>query len=195
MRLAKVKRSTKETVVEVNLNLDGEGKTKLQTGKPFFDHLLDSFAFHGMFDLEVYAESKMASGDHHLIEDVGLVLGQALEKALGEKEGIGRFGNVVIPMDDALILVSVDLSGRIYFESNLKFEYEKIEEVSSQMINHFLKSFAEGGKFNLHVVALRGINDHHKAEATFKALGKALNQAVKIKTERRGKIPSVKGVC
>ncbi len=192
MRQEKVERLTKETTVKIVLNLDGEGKTKIQTGKPFFDHLLESFAFHGMLDLEVFAESKTLAGDHHLIEDVGLTLGLALNKALGDKKGISRFGAAIIPMDDSLIMVSLDLSGRTYFDSNLKFEYENVEGIPSQMVNHFLRSLAEGGKFNLHVVEFRGVNDHHKAEATFKALGKALNQAVKIELNYK-KVPSTKG--
>ena len=193
MRRGKIERSTKETDVKVVLNLDGSGKTKIQTGNDFFNHLLDSFAFHGGFDLEVYAKSKTKPGDHHLIEDVGLTVGMALNKALGEKKGINRFGNAIIPMDDSLVLVSLDLSGRVYFESNLKFEYERVEGLPSQMVNHFLRSMAEGGKFNLHIVDFRGLNDHHKAEATFKALGKALSQAVKIELKHKNKIPSVKG--
>lgn len=192
MRQEKIERLTKETTVRVSLNLDGEGKTKIQTSKPFFNHLLESFAFHGMFDLEVFAESKTLAGDHHLIEDVGLTLGLALDKVLGDKKGICRFGTSIIPMDDSLIMVSLDLSGRTYFESNLKFEYENVEGIPSQMVNHFLRSFAEGGKFNLHIVEFRGVNDHHKAEAVFKALGRALGQAVKIKSNY-GRIPSIKG--
>jgi len=192
VRKEKVERSTKETSVKVVLNLDGKGKTKIQTGKPFFDHLLEAFAFHGMFDLEVFAESKTSAGNHHLIEDVGLTLGLALDKALGDKKGINRFGVAIIPMDDSLVMVSLDLSGRVYFDSNLKFEYENVEGIPSQMVNHFLKSLAETGKFNLHVVEFRGVNDHHKAEATFKALGRALKEAVKVNLNHK-KIPSTKG--
>lgn len=192
MRSVKVERTTKETKIEISINLDGKGKTEIKTDNAFFDHLLNSLAFHGRIDLEISAKSKVESGSHHLIEDVGLLLGQALDKALGSRAGINRFGSVILPMDDALILVSLDLSGRIYFRSNLKFAYPKIEELSSEMINHFFKSFADGGKLNLHIKCFRGSNDHHKAEGSFKALGKALAQAVKI-DEMDKEIPSTKG--
>lgn len=193
MRKAQVERTTKETKIKISLNLDGKGESKIEAGNPFFEHLLNSLAFHGRLDLEVSAKSKIASGDHHLVEDVGILLGQALDKALDSRAGINRFGSAIIPMDDALLLVAVDLSGRTYFKSNLKFTYPKVEELSSEMINHFLKSFAEGGKFNLHVKCFRGVNDHHKAEAAFKALGKTLAQAVKIDETRTKEIPSTKG--
>ena len=195
MREAEVKRLTKETNITVKLNLDESGEIKIKTGITFLNHLLTSFAFHGMLNLEVYAETIEKSKDHHLIEDVALTLGQALSKALGEKVGISRFGHAIVPMDEVLVLVSLDLSGRPYFKSNLKFKSENIEDFPSSMVNHFLRSLSYEGKFNLHVMVLRGGDDHHKAEAVFKALGLSLKKAVKIEKNRKGDIPSTKGIC
>lgn len=195
MRQAKVERKTEETYVKVAVNLDKPGEAKLQVGKPFLEHMLNSMAFHGSFTLEIFAEEKgPVYDDHHLVEDLGLVLGQALDKALGDKKGINRFGSAVLPMDDALIMVSLDLSGRPYYHSNLKFRELKLGELSSEMVDHFFRSLAEGGRFNLHIVAIRGLNSHHKAEAAFKALGRALGEAVKLREAEETTPPSLKGV-
>jgi imidazoleglycerol-phosphate dehydratase len=178
----------------LELNLDGSGNSKIKTGINFLDHLLSSFALHGLFDLNIKAEGNRHVDDHHLVEDIGITLGQALVKALGDKKGITRVGSVIVPMDDALILTSIDLSGRAYVDSDLEFERIKIGDLTSEMINHFLRSFATSGQFNLHIHALRGSNDHHKAEAVFKALGRALSQAVELNPRLKGRIPSEKGV-
>jgi len=193
-RRAAVKRETRETCVEVEVNIDGKGSHEIDTGVHFLDHLLGSMALHGLMDLKVKATGDLKVGDHHVVEDVALVLGQALFTAVGEKRGVRRFGSVIIPMDDALIMASVDLSGRFYFESNMEFRRVKIGDLSAEMVNHFFKSFAEAGRFNLHIVALRGSNDHHKAEGAFKALGLALAQAVERNPRLESRLASEKGV-
>ncbi|HID18434.1 TPA: imidazoleglycerol-phosphate dehydratase [Candidatus Bathyarchaeota archaeon] len=158
---------------------------------PYIRETLESFAFHAGFGFTVEAEEYEPLNDHHLVEDTAITLGEALLKALNTKAGIGRFGWAAIPMDEALILASLDLSGRGYFQSNLSFTHSRIGDLSAEMVNHFFQSLAISGKFTLHLAALRGVNDHHKAEAAFKAVGLALAQAVR----RTGKeILSLKGV-
>ena len=191
-RRAVVERVTGETKVKVVLDLDDEkGRVKIGLDRKFFKHMLASMAFHGGFTLEIEGEEFEALDDHHLVEDVGLALGEALAKALGDKRGIARFGWAAVPMDEALILASVDLSGRPYFESNLTFKRLHLGDLSTEMINHFFYSFSHAGGFTLHLLALRGVNDHHKAEAAFKAVGLALAQACR---KTGGEIPSLKGV-
>ena len=197
MRIGKVSRKTKETAVDLRLNLDGSGEvdvktecTALRKGIEFFDHLLSSFAKHGCFDLKIRARGDL---EHHIAEDTMIALGEALDKALGAKTGIQRMGDAVVPMDDALVLAAVDLSGRAYAEIKAKFAKRKLADLSSDLIEHILQTFASNGRFNLHVQVLRGKNDHHKAEAIFKALGVALARAVGKAPRRRG-VPSTKGV-
>ncbi len=189
MRTATVKRKTSETSITVKFSLDGGGSYRVSTGTKFLDHMLESFARHGGFDLEV-----LATGDneHHIVEDVGLALGQALKKALGDKKGIVRFGQAVIPMDDVLVLTSVDLGGRAYLSADLRFRKKKIEDLSSEMVEHFLHSMVSEAKMNLHIKFLDGRNDHHKTEAVFKSLAIALKMAV-AKDAKKG-LPSTKGV-
>jgi imidazoleglycerol-phosphate dehydratase len=189
LRSAVVERKTKETDINIKLNLDGSGKYSVSTGVKFFDHMLESFTRHGGFDLEL-----SASGDneHHIVEDVGITLGQALKKAVKDKRGIARFGQAVIPMDEVLILTSVDLGGRAYTSLDFKFRKKKIEDLSAEMIEHFLESLASEAKMNLHIKFLDGRNDHHKAEAIFKSLALALKMAVS--REARKGLPSTKGV-
>lgn len=190
-RKAEVERKTKETRVKVYLNLDRSDRLEVKVKRRFFRHMLESFAFHAGFGLIVEAEEYEPPDDHHLVEDTALTLGEALLKALNAKAGIGRFGWAAIPMDEALILASLDLSSRGYFQSNLSFTHRRIGDLSAEMVNHFFQSLAISGKFTLHLAALRGVNDHHKAEAAFKAVGLALAQAVR----RAGKeTPSLKGV-
>jgi imidazoleglycerol-phosphate dehydratase len=193
LRRGKVERKTDETSIKADLLLDGSGKCKVKTGRPFFDHLLRSFIFHGRFNLILQGQEIVAVDDHHLVEDVGIVLGKALEKALGNKKGINRFGSAIVPMDETLVMVAVDLSGRSHFDTNLEFKYHKVGDMSSEMVNHFLESMAKAGQFNLHLFAFRGNNDHHKAEATFKALGRSLADAVRILGTRSNTVPSLKG--
>lgn len=190
MRKSKTGRETKETDVQVELNLDGRGNAQVDTTIKFFDHLLTSFAKHGCLDLKL-----KASGDlpHHVAEDAMIVLGEALGKALGSKRGIERMGDATVPMDDALVLVAVDLGGRAYPDVEASFRKRKLDDLSSDLLVHLLQTLAVNGKFNLHVKVIRGKNDHHKAEAMFKALGVALRRAVSKLPRGRG-VPSTKGV-
>jgi imidazoleglycerol-phosphate dehydratase len=189
MRTSKVNRKTKETDITVKLKLDGKGEYRISTGTKFFDHMLESFTRHGGFDLQI---SATGDNEHHIVEDVGIVLGQAFKKAIGDKEGITRFGQAVIPMDDVLILTSVDLGGRTFTSIDTKFRKKKIEDLSSEMIEHFIQSLASEIKMNLHIKFLDGRNDHHKAEAIFKSLAIALKMALS-KDSTKG-LPSTKGV-
>jgi len=188
LRRARVERKTAETHVEVELDLDGSGRCDVETGFLFLDHMLKTLAFHGSFDLS----AKVVEGDleHHMVEDVGLALGEALSKALGSREGINRFGWAVVPMDEALALVAVDLSGRPSFHAELDLRADYVEDVKSEDLLHFLRSVAEAAEMALHAKVLSGENDHHKVEATFKALALALRQALTIS---RSGIPSTKG--
>jgi imidazoleglycerol-phosphate dehydratase len=189
VRNATVTRKTSETDITVNLNLDGSGKYSVSTGTQFFDHMLESFARHGGFDVEI---SAAGDNEHHIVEDVGIALGQALKEAVGDKKGIARFGQAVIPMDEVLILTSVDLGGRTHIALDAKFRKKKIEDLSAEMIEHFVESFASEARMNLHIKFLDGRNDHHKAEAIFKSLAIALKMAVS-KDPKKG-LPSTKGV-
>lgn len=188
MREGKVERETKETTVEVKLTLEGSGEAEVETGIEFFDHLLESFAKHGRFDLVAKSQGDF---EHHIAEDTMIALGSALEEALGDKEGIRRMGDATVPMDDSLALVAVDLSGRIYSEIDVDFEKEELIDLNSDLFVHLLGTLASNAECNLHVDVLRGSNDHHKAEATFKALGIALSEAV---TEVGEGVPSTKEV-
>ncbi len=189
MRVGKVSRKTKETTVDLQLNLDGSGRANVDTGIKFLDHLLSSFAKHGSFDLKLKARGDL---EHHVAEDAVIALGSALEKALGRKEGIRRIGDAFVPMDDALVLVAIDLGGRASAEVDVKFEKKKLDDMSADLVEHLLQTLATNAKLNLHVQVLRGRNDHHKAEAIFKALGIALAEAVSKRARARG-IPSTKG--
>lgn len=189
MRTGNVSRKTKETEVAVKINLDGSGVSKVNTGIKFLDHLLNSFAKHGCFDLTIKARGDL---EHHIAEDVIIALGEALDKALGGKSGIRRMGDAIVPMDDALVLVAIDLGGRAYAETEAKFEKKKLDDLSSDLIEHLLQTLATNAKLNLHTQVIRGRNDHHKAEAMFKALGIALAEAVRREPRRVG-VPSTKG--
>jgi imidazoleglycerol-phosphate dehydratase len=189
-RVATVKRETKETKISLELGLDGSGKWQISTGLKMFDHLLSQLAQHGRFDLKI-----SATGDdpHHLVEDVAICLGKAFSEALGEKRSIIRMGDASVPMDDALAMVAVDISGRGYTVLELPFSDNDMAGFSTDLIRHFLESFAIEARLNLHTKILYGINDHHKAEALFKALGRALDTATSIDERLSGKLPSTKG--
>jgi imidazoleglycerol-phosphate dehydratase len=187
MRKAKVSRNTEETEINVELDLDGSGEYEIDTGIKFFDHLLSSFSRHGSIDLKVRAKG---DNEHHIVEDVGICLGEAIRKSLGKKVGIARFGYAIIPMDDVLMLTSIDLSGRSYCSLDLKMKRKKIEDLSVEMVPHFLETFASEARLNLHVKLLDGKNDHHKAECLFKALGIAIREASSVVDDR---LPSTKG--
>jgi imidazoleglycerol-phosphate dehydratase len=188
-RKAIIKRKTKETNVNLELNLDGSGNSGIKTGIDMFDHLLSQVAKHGVFDIIL-----KASGDekHHLIEDVALCLGKALNKALDEKRGIVRMADSSVPMDDALAMVAIDISGRGYTVLELPFKGNDMAGFPTDLIRHFLESFAAEAKLNLHARIIYGVNDHHKAEALFKALGQALSMATRI--NERISLPSTKGL-
>ncbi len=188
-RLAIIKRETKETNISLELNIDGSGKCEVNTGISMFNHLLEQVARHGVFDIKI-----SATGDdqHHLVEDVAICLGKALGKALGEKRGIVRMANALVPMDDALAMVAVDISGRGYTVLELPFSDNDMAGFPTDLVRHFLESFAIEARLNLHARIVYGVNDHHKAEALFKALGRALDTATRIDERIAGELPSTK---
>jgi imidazoleglycerol-phosphate dehydratase len=191
-RKGSVRRETKETQVTVEMNLDGSGQVDIATGIGMLDHLLEQLPRHSLFDITIQASGDIERDPHHLIEDVGIGLGRALSEALGERRGIVRMGHAVVPLDEALALVAVDLSGRGHAAVDLPFSSDRIGELPTEMIAHHLTAFAVEGRFNLHVRVLAGTNDHHKAEAAFKALARALGEATRI-DPRISDIPSTKG--
>jgi len=188
-RLASVNRETGETNINLELNIDGSGQWETNTGIPMFDHLLAQLARHGVFDLKI-----SASGDdqHHLVEDVAICLGKAFNEALGEKQGITRMASATVPMDDALAMVVVDISGRAYSVLELSFAENDMAGFPTDLVRHFLESFTSEARLNLHVKIIYGTNDHHKAEALFKALGRALDTATRIDERISGELPSTK---
>lgn len=190
-RKASVKRETRETNINLELNIDGAGKADISTGVRLFDHMLEQMSKHGLFDIKLGA-----TGDdqHHLVEDVGLCLGQAFAKALGERRGIVRMADASVPMDDALSTVAVDISGRGCAVLNLTFDDNDMAGFATDLIRHFLQALAVEGKFNLHAGIAYGSNDHHKAEALFKALGRALDRATMIDPRLEGELPTTKGM-
>lgn len=188
-RIAVVKRETRETNISLELDIDGTGKYEIDTGIKMFDHLLSQVTRHGRFDLKI-----SASGDdqHHLAEDVAICLGKALGESLGEKRGIARMADATVPMDDALAMVAVDISGRGYTVLELPFSDNDMFGFPTDLIRHFLESLASEAKLNLHARVIYGTNDHHKAEALFKALGRALDMATRIDERAGGELPSTK---
>jgi imidazoleglycerol-phosphate dehydratase len=191
-RTAKLNRQTRETKVDLSLDLDGKGRASVSTGVGFFDHMLDLLGRHGLFDLDVTAEGDLHVDSHHTVEDVGIVLGQALEKSLGDKRGIYRYGWAIVPMDESLAQVAVDLSGRPAFVFNVKFTGPSIGQFPVELVEEFLKALATSSKMNLHVTVPYGTNNHHIAEAIFKATAKALRQATSP-DPRNADVPSTKG--
>ncbi len=192
-RQARITRQTRETEVTVALDLDGRGRYEIDTGLGFLDHLLAQLAAHGLFDLTVQARGDLEIDEHHTVEDVAIVLGQALDQALGDRRGITRMGHAYAPLDEALAHVAIDLSGRPYAVINAQFSLARIGTLSSDLVIHFLETLAFHGRLTLHARLLSGRNDHHKAEALFKALGRALDAATRLDPRRQG-IPSTKGV-
>ena len=192
-RRAEVRRRTKETDVRVRLNLDGEGASSVATGVAFLDHMLELFARHGLFDLEIECRGDLEVDDHHTVEDTAICLGQALAEALGDKSGVARYGSALVPMDEALCRAVVDLSGRFYLVYEVETRRERIGNFSVELAEHFWRSFAEAARCNLHLDLLRGRNTHHILEGTFKAAARALRQAVELDPRVRG-VPSTKGV-
>ena len=188
-RRSNIKRETAETTISMELSLDGSGKWETNTGIRIFDHLLAQLARHGLFDINI---SATGSDQHHLVEDVAICLGRAFNEALGEKRGIFRMADATVPMDDALAMVAVDIGGRGYTVLDMPFTDNDMAGFPTDLIRHFLESFAAEGRLNLHARIVCGANDHHKAEALFKALGRALDAATRIDERIIGELPSTK---
>ncbi len=193
-RIATVNRKTGETDISVTLNLDGTGKTQLETGVGFFDHMLDEFARHGLFDLTLCCKGDLEVDGHHSIEDCGIALGTAIGQALGEKKSISRFGSAILPMDDALVLCAIDLSGRPYLAFDETYTTPRIGTMETEMIHDFFYAVTYSAGMNLHIKQLDGFNNHHIAEITFKAFGKALDRATMIEDRLNDSVWSTKGV-
>lgn len=191
-RIATIARKTKETDIEVTLNIDGTGKANIETGIGFFDHMLEGFARHGLFDLDVKVKGDLQVDCHHTIEDTGIVLGQAIAKALGDKKGIKRYGSMILPMDETLVLSAIDLCGRPYFVMEAEFTAPMVGNFDTQMAREFFYAISYSAAMNLHLKVLSGFNDHHKIEALFKAFSKALDQATGF-DERITDVLSTKG--
>lgn len=184
-RTASCKRTTKETDIEVTICLDGQGKTDIHTGIGFFDHMLDGFARHGLFDLTVKADGDLNVDCHHTIEDVGIVLGTAIKEALGDKAGIKRYGSFLLPMDETLALCAIDLSGRPYLNYQADFTCEKLGDMDTEMVKEFFYAVSYSAMMNLHLKILDAGNNHHMAEALFKGFGKALDMATSEETRMK----------
>ncbi len=194
MRTAKIERKTKETDIKVEINLEGEGKYSVNTSIPFLDHMLSLMSKHGLFDLKIRAKGDIDIDDHHTVEDAGIVLGKALRQALGDMKGITRYGQASVPMDEALAEVCLDISGRPYLIYKVEFpKRSKIKDFDPDLIEDFLQAFVSNGSITLHVQSHYGRNTHHIIEAIFKALGRALRQAVTIDPRVKG-VPSTKKV-
>lgn len=194
MRTAKIQRKTAETDIFLSLDLDGSGRAEIQTGVGFLDHMLTLFAKHGRFDLTVACDGDTWVDDHHSVEDIGIALGQAFSQALGDKKGICRYGHIILPMDESLILAALDLSGRSCLGYDLAIPTEKVGTFDTELVEEFMLGFSRNAQCNLHLRKLAGTNSHHIIEGTFKALGRCLRQAVAIDPEFADDIPSTKGV-
>ena len=193
MRIAKINRKTKETDITLVLNLDGKGESAVKTGCGFLDHMLELFAKHGNFDLALTCAGDVQVDYHHTVEDVGIALGQAVKDALGEKRGILRYGSITLPMDEALILAAIDLSGRAYLNDQLKIIPYKVGSFDTELVKEFFLAFTRTAECNLHLVQLAGENAHHIIEGAFKAFARAMRQAVMIDEQNPNAIPSTKG--
>jgi imidazoleglycerol-phosphate dehydratase len=191
-RSADVQRKTRETSIAVALRLDGSGRSEISTGVPFLDHMLDSFARHGFFDLRVEATGDLHIDDHHTVEDVGIVIGRAFRQALGDRSGIRRFGNATVPLDEALCTAVVDISGRAYLAYNIAIKEERVGNFQTILVHDFMKAMADETGMNLHLNLHAGRNPHHIVEATFKALARAMDQATAVEPRLSG-VLSTKG--
>ena len=192
VRSAEISRKTLETDVRVSLNLDGSGRRKLSTGVGFFDHMLDQIARHGLWDLEVEAAGDLQVDCHHLVEDTGIAIGQALDRALGSREGITRYGSAHVPLDEALAMAAVDLGGRGFLAFNAALSREKVGEFDSELVEEFFRALAHNARATIHLNLLYGKNTHHAIEALFKAFARALGQAAGLDRRVSG-VPSTKG--
>ncbi len=192
-RRAQVKRDTKETQIEISLNLDGTGASTLQTGLPFLDHMLDQVARHGLIDLEIRASGDLEIDAHHTVEDTGIVLGQAIAQALGDKKGVNRYGHAYVPLDEALSRVVIDFSGRPGLEYRVTYPRARVGDFDVDLIHEFFQGFVNSAAATLHIDSLRGVNAHHVAETVFKAFGRAVRMAVAKDPRIKGVLPSTKG--
>lgn len=191
-RTARIERKTKETEISLSLNIDGVGSSKIDTGVGFFDHMLEGFSRHGFFDLEVSVKGDLQVDAHHTVEDVGIVLGQAISKALGDKKGICRYGQSILPMDETLVLCAIDLCGRPYFQFDLELPASKVGDFDTELVREFFYAISYKAGMNLHMKGLSGMNTHHIIEAAFKAFSKALDMATGIDARNQG-VLSTKG--
>ena len=194
MRTSEIKRKTNETDIVLSLNIDGTGKSEIDSGCGFLDHMLTLFAKHGRFDLSLTCKGDTQVDDHHTVEDIGIALGNAFCEALGDKAGIVRYGNMILPMDESLILSAIDLSGRAYLAFGLDIPSQKVGNFDTELVNEFFEAFVSNAKCALHIVQLDGRNSHHIIEGTFKSVARSLKDAVKIDESLGGEIPSSKGV-
>lgn len=192
-RTANITRNTKETQINIDLNIDGEGNAKINTGIGFFDHMLEGFTKHGLFDMTCKVTGDLNVDGHHTVEDTGIVLGNAIKEAVGDKKGIKRFGYFILPMDDALCLCSIDLGGRPYFSFDCEFPTEKVGEMDTELFKEFFAAISYSAMMNIHIKVLAGLNSHHIAEAMFKAFAKCLDEATTIDPRING-VQSTKGV-
>lgn len=190
-RKASYSRKTNETEVKVELDLDGNGSTEIDTKIKFFDHMLEQLGKHSGFDLKVKANGDLEIDDHHTVEDIGITLGESFNQALGDKKGIVRFADTTIPLDESLVRIAIDISGRPYLYSNLKFNREMVGDLSTETVNEFLRGFVNHARLTLHLDLIRGDNAHHQVEAVFKGLALVLKKAVKLESDR---MPSTKGM-
>jgi imidazoleglycerol-phosphate dehydratase len=194
-RIASIERNTNETQIKISINLDGTGKLDIKTPINFLNHMLDLFAKHSLIDLDINAKGDMQIDEHHTVEDIGIVLGQALDNAIDDKKGINRYGTKILPMDEVLVLVSLDFAGRYAFQFDVNFNREKVGDLSTELIYDFFDAIAQNAKLNLHIKLLnQGRNDHHKIEGIFKAFARAVRQAVEIDSRAKDQIPSTKGI-
>ena len=191
-RVAKVTRKTQETDIEVSLTLDGSGASNIATGIGFFDHMLQGFTKHGFYDMDVTVKGDLNVDGHHTVEDTGIVLGQAISKALGDKKGIKRYGSMILPMDETLVMCAIDLCGRPYFVMDAEFDAPMVGDFDTQLVREFFYAVSYSAAMNLHIKVLNGSNDHHKIEAIFKAFAKALDEASMIDPRIEG-VLSTKG--
>lgn len=192
-RTAAIERNTRETQILLTLDLDGTGKADIHTGIGFFDHMLNGFARHGLFDLTIQAKGDLEVDTHHTIEDTGIVLGKAIRQAVGDKKGIVRYGSATLPMDDVLVLCALDLCGRPYLAYHLNLDRERVGDLETEMVREFFYAVSYGAEMNLHLKQLDGFNNHHIIEGAFKAFAKALDQAVRVDA-RISDVLSTKGV-
>ena len=194
MRKSEISRKTNETDISLSLCLDGSGKSEIDTGIGFLDHMLDLFAKHGRMDLNVKCKGDIFVDFHHSAEDIGIVLGQAFKEAVGDKKGIKRYGNMLLPMDESLILASLDISGRAFLKYDLEIPTQKVGEMDTELIEEFFISFVRNADITLHIKQLDGTNSHHIIEGAFKAVARAIREAVSIDEKAKDEIPSSKGL-